>query len=39
VTLALLVNSATAVPHPAMTTIKTTTAAMIEVHGVRWTGA
>jgi NADH:ubiquinone oxidoreductase subunit E len=37
--LALLVRRATAVPHPAMTTMSTTTAAMMIVHGVRCTGA
>jgi hypothetical protein len=34
----LELNTASAVPHPAMTTTNPTTAAMIITHGARWTG-
>jgi hypothetical protein len=35
----LALRNAYAVPQPAMTTIRTTTALTISTHGVRWTGA
>jgi len=35
--LALLPRSAIAVPQPAITTTRPTTAAMMSIHGVRWT--
>jgi hypothetical protein len=34
-----LPRMASAVPHPAISTISPTTAAMMSIHGVRWTGA
>src|SRR3981081_4753142 len=37
--LALLPRRAIDVPQPAMTTTRPTTAAMMSIHGVRWTGA